>query len=123
MKDSQRFLSAEDRSDCLRMADGRGESDLLEVLFCNATQPLKADCELDTTPVTRKLVDFVDDYITHCFEMTLHYFSRKNRLEGFRGGDEDIWRDRCLFSPLGRRRIPVSHCHGEFGGCDETLDS
>src|SRR5207302_6411224 len=83
----QRFLAAEDRGDRFGMADRGGESDSLEIVFGNATQSLQTDGQLDTTPVMRKLVNLINDHVTHRLEMTLHEFSRKNRLEGLRRSD------------------------------------
>ena len=44
MKDLERFLVAEDGSDRFGVANGRGESDSLEIVVRNSTQPLEADC-------------------------------------------------------------------------------
>ena len=44
MKDLERFLVAEDGSHRFGVANGRGESDSLELVFRNSTQPLKTDC-------------------------------------------------------------------------------
>ena len=54
------------------MADCRGESDPLKAVIGNATESLETDCELDTPPVMRKLVDFVDNHELNRFQMTLH---------------------------------------------------
>src|SRR5437016_3328608 len=83
----QGFLAVEDRGNRFGMADGGGESDPPEVVFGNTTQSLQTDRQLDTTPVMRKLVNLIDDYVTHRLEMTLHEFSRNNRLEGLWSSD------------------------------------
>ena len=100
MKDCERLLAAKDGSDLLGMADRRGKSDPLEVVFRNTAQPLKADRQLDTTPIVCKLVDFIDDHVPDSFEVTLHDFSGENRLERFGSSDEKVWRYCGLFPAL-----------------------
>ena len=111
----QGFLAAEDRGNRFGMADGGGESDPPEVVFGNATQSLQTDRQLDTTPVMRKLVDFVDDYELDPPEMTLHDFSGKNRLQSLGSRDENARRNCGLLPSLGRWGVPMSDRHREFG--------
>src|SRR5439155_9602464 len=125
LKDCQRFLASEDGSNRPGMADGRGESDSLEVLFGNSAQPLKADRQLNPTTVMGELVNFVDDNVPDCPEVTLHELARKNCLERLRGCNQNIGWSRGLFAPFGWRRIAMSHRDSEFrafGEMSKPLD-
>src|SRR5438445_116406 len=70
-----------------------------------------------------KLVDFVDDDEPDRSEMTPHDFSGKNRLQGFRGRDENTGWNCGLLPPFGWRGVAVSDRDGEFGELDQTLDA
>src|SRR5437870_2158578 len=103
-EDFEGLLAAEERSDCVRVADRGGEADSLEIPLGDSTEPLEADGKLDSPSVLRELMDLIDDDESHLFEVTLHQFSGEDRLQGLRGRDEDVRWIRGLFSALGRGR-------------------
>src|SRR3989454_6360371 len=105
------------------MTDGRREADSLEVSVRDATETLQADRELDPPAVLRELMDLVDDDIPHAPEVTLHQLPGEDRLQGLRGGDQNVRRVCGLFPPLRRWSVPMPHGRRELGGPDEAENS
>jgi len=82
------------------VADRRRESDSLEIPVCQPSESLKSGCELDASTIVGELVDLIHDDVTDILEMTLHDFSRQNRLQGLRGSNQQDWRGRSLLSTI-----------------------
>src|SRR5205807_8543357 len=78
----ERSVSSEDGGDHRGASDGRRETDSLEVRFGNPTQTLKANRELNPTPVCGKLMDFVNDDELDRTKMAPNDFPRENCLKG-----------------------------------------
>jgi len=70
-----------------------------------------------------ELVNFIDDDILDRFEMMLHDFPGKNRLESFGGCDEDVGWCRGLLPSVGCGSVPMSHCDGKLRGRDKPLEA
>src|SRR5712692_2550850 len=101
-QDFKGLLAAEERGDCVRVAHRGGKPDSLEIPLGDSTEPLETYGKLDPPPVLRELVDLIDDDVSHRFQVTLHQFPGEDRLQRFRGRDEDVRWIGGLFSA--RRR-------------------
>src|SRR3989454_1711104 len=119
----ERHLPAKQGSDCLWMTDGRRQADSLEISVRDATETLEANRELDPPAVRRELMDLVDDDIPHAPEVTLHHLPGENRLQGLRGGDQNVRRVCGLFPALRRWSVPMPYGRRELGGRDEAEHS
>src|SRR6266498_1700950 len=122
-EDFEGVLAAEERGDRIRMAYRGGKADTLEVPFHDSTEPLESDGELDSPSVSRELMDFIDDDVSHRLEVTLHQFPGEDRLQGLRGGDEDVGGIGGLLSAIRSRRVAVPHGGCETRGRYEALDT
>jgi len=68
------------------------------------------------------LVDLVDDHETDVPQMALHHLSRKNRLKGFGGRNEEVRWSRGLPATFGGRGVAVADGCGQAGRRHEALD-
>src|SRR5438093_8573615 len=105
------------------MTDRCRQADSLEIPFRDATEALQADRELYPAAVLRELMDLVDDDIPHAPEVTLHHLPGENRLQGLRGGNQNVRRVCGLFPPLRSWSVPVPDGRRELGGRDEAENS
>ncbi len=122
-EDFEGLPAAEERGDRIRVTHGGGKADALEIPLRNSTEPLKPDRQLDPAPVLRELMDFIDDDVSHRLEVTLHQFPGEDRLQGLRGGDEDVGGIGGLLSAIRSRRVAVPHGGCETRGRYEALDT
>src|SRR2546422_9495540 len=102
------------------MTNGGRQSDSLETAARDSAKALEGYGKLSSTPIFRKLMNFIHDDMSDVLQMTLHQLPRENRLERFWGRDEDVWRGRSLLSPFGLRRVAMADRGGQLCGRDET---
>ncbi len=83
--------TAQEPGNRLRVPYGRGKTYPLELagIF---SEPFKRDCELYASLACRHLMDFIDYYKLHMFEMFAQSFPHKECLERLRCCDEQIRR-------------------------------
>ncbi len=68
-------------------------------------------------------MDLVDDHETDVPQMALHHLSRKNRLKGLGGRDEEVRWSRGLPATFGGRGVPVADGRGHAGRRHQALDT